>query len=568
MVRNSTRNRELNGLHSALSYLGVNPTTPPNFYSIDRDPNNNDWQNFTLCDLWLNTLNFNVWVLVSLENNQAKWVLFTGGFGTLLMLTSNTGGPVPPLAGNINVIGDGIGITGVGNPATNTITFSLVGATGPAVSTLTGNTGGAVGPLTGNINVVGDGVGITIVGVPGTHTLTASIVGGGTFGAVTGLKADDTNTAFPLAGIINIHSASANLTTTAATANTVTLTLSGSVASSFPTDIGTAIPSAGALTIHGGTNITTSALGSTVTVATTGAVANSFVGDSGTATPSAGVLNVKATSTAGSSVSFTGAGSTLTLNVTDSGSNTLIGLGAGRTGNTGVGNTSLGPITLAALTSGIRNVCVGYESGNLITSGTTNTAIGYGTLDFITTGSNNICIGSEAGSGLTGNDSGNVLIASAGTAGTNNTIQIGGTNNIKISLGTSSTTNCLIQGIFGVTVGGGTGTAVFIDTNGNLGTTVSSLRFKENVSCMSNKSDDIYKLRPVTFNYKNDYDKTESFGLIAEEVQKVMPNLVINDDNQPFSVKYHDLIPMLLNEIQKLNKRIQNLENLNVNSSL
>jgi hypothetical protein len=114
--------------------------------------------------------------------------------------------------------------------------------------------------------------------------------------------------------------------------------------------------------------------------------------------------------------------------------------------------------------------------------------------------------------------------------------------------------NTYIAGIYGSTVGG-RGTAVYVDDNGQLGTVVSSRRFKEQILDMGDNTSKLFLLRPVTFLYKPEYDKGErtlQYGLIAEEVAKVYPDLVAYDkDGAPYTVKYQYLAPMLLNELQK-----------------
>jgi hypothetical protein len=106
-----------------------------------------------------------------------------------------------------------------------------------------------------------------------------------------------------------------------------------------------------------------------------------------------------------------------------------------------------------------------------------------------------------------------------------------------------------------------TGNAVLVDSSGNLGVATSSRRFKENIKDMDVASGKLLELRPVTFNYKKDSSETIQYGLIAEEVEKVYPELVSFDsDGKPMSVQYHVLPAMLLNEIQKLSKRIEFLE--------
>lgn len=189
----------LNGLNP-LAYMGVRPTSPNLFLVESRNPTIND-KNFALGTLWMNNNSpFNLYFLANLNQGIATWVpISTSSSGTVDTLTSNTGGPVPALAGNINVVGDGITITGVGNPGTNTITFETLG-TG-VVSDLTGNSGGAISPLAGNINVVGDGTTVNVVGNPATHTLTISAVGTGT---VETLTSNTGGAVSPLAGNINV----------------------------------------------------------------------------------------------------------------------------------------------------------------------------------------------------------------------------------------------------------------------------------------------------------------------------------------------------------------------------
>lgn len=106
--------------------------------------------------------------------------------------------------------------------------------------------------------------------------------------------------------------------------------------------------------------------------------------------------------------------------------------------------------------------------------------------------------------------------------------------------------------VFGANVGG-SGIPLVIDNTGLLGTVVSSVRYKENITDMGSSTENIYKLRPVTFTLKKDESKSIRFGLIAEEVEKVYPELVsYNKDNEVESVKYHDLPVIILNELQKI----------------
>jgi hypothetical protein len=148
----------------------------------------------------------------------------------------------------------------------------------------------------------------------------------------------------------------------------------------------------------------------------------------------------------------------------------------------------------------------------------------------LTTGANNIDIGS------------NVL----GVAGESNTIRIGNTDIM----------DTFISGISGTTVTGGA--AVFVDANGQLGTLTSSKRFKKAIEPMDNASEAILALKPVTFHYEHDVDSadTPQFGLVAEDVEKINPDLVVRDkQGRPYTVRYEAVNAMLLNEFLKEHRK-------------
>src|SRR5262245_30891250 len=93
---------------------------------------------------------------------------------------------------------------------------------------------------------------------------------------------------------------------------------------------------------------------------------------------------------------------------------------------------------------------------------------------------------------------------------------------------------------------------VMIDSSGQLGITLSSARYKQDIETMANRSEGLLKLRPVTFVYKDDASAAPRYGLIAEEVATVYPELVTRTaSGEVQTVKYHELIPMLLNELQR-----------------
>lgn len=235
--------------------------------------------------------------------------------------------------------------------------------------------------------------------------------------------------------------------------------------------------------------------------------------------------------------------------------NTFIGSNsAGNFFVTGSGNSGLGVVSFQQLTSGSDNTAAGYNALTALTSGDSNVGIGSAVLGGLLSGNNNVAIGASITNGAAGNqyttsESSNILLANIGVRGESGVIRIGDSNQ----------TQCFIAGIFGVTVGA-SGIPVVVDSSGNLGTVVSSRRLKENIQYLSNTSA-VLSLKPVSFNYKSDETKTKHFGLIAEEVYESLPELVAYDDqNKPFSVQYHELPVLLLNEIKKLHAQVSTLE--------
>jgi hypothetical protein len=201
--------------------------------------------------------------------------------------------------------------------------------------------------------------------------------------------------------------------------------------------------------------------------------------------------------------------------------------------------------------TGSFNTATGLVTLESNTSGSNNTANGLGALVSNTTGNNNIGIGFSAGSNLT-TGSNNIDIGALGVAGEANTIRIG-------KSGTQTKT--FVAGIAGKTVANGVG--VLINTNGQLGTMVSSARFKEAIKPMDKKSEALLALHPVTFRYKQDLDPdgVPQFGLVAEQVEKVNPDLVVRgEDGKPYAVRYEAVNAMLLNEFLKEHRKVQELK--------
>jgi hypothetical protein len=213
-------------------------------------------------------------------------------------------------------------------------------------------------------------------------------------------------------------------------------------------------------------------------------------------------------------------------------------------------NTADGYSALAFNTDGFDNTAIGSQALLNNTTGTFNTAIGREALENITTGLNNIGVGDSAGLNHTGDDGQNIDIGNLGVAGDNRTTRIG-----------ASQLRTFIAGIYGATTGSTTTLPVIVDVNGQLGTAASSERFKKEIRPMDKSSEAILALKPVTFHYKSDKTGTPQFGLIAEEVAAVNPDLVVRDKNgEIYTVRYDQVNAMLLNEFLKEHCKVQEQE--------
>ena len=209
----------------------------------------------------------------------------------------------------------------------------------------------------------------------------------------------------------------------------------------------------------------------------------------------------------------------------------------------GTSNTADGAFAMQNAATGSDNTAVGFQALNgsptaPFGTGSENTAIGDQALFSYTSGSGNTALGYQAGMNLTtGSD--NIDIGNKGAAADNKLIKIG-------TEGTQKKT--FIAGIYEVSV---TGSPVYIASNGQLGTVVSSERFKTAIEPMGADTAKLAQLRPVTFHLKTDPKGALQYGLIAEEVAKVYPELVILDAKGRIDgVRYDELAPMLLNEVQ------------------
>jgi hypothetical protein len=261
----------------------------------------------------------------------------------------------------------------------------------------------------------------------------------------------------------------------------------------------------------------------------------------------------------------TATGSGALFSNTTGGFNTANGVNALLKNTTGIENTAHGSNALMSNTTASCSTANGYDALRSNTTGGNNTATGWGALELNTTGGhntangyealynnktggNNIALGYLAGYNLT-TGSNNIDIGNKGVAAEANTIRVG-------TAGKQTAT--YIAGISGVTVASGVG--VIIDTNGHLGTKTSSERFKEAIKPMDKASEAILALKPVTFRYKHELDPEgiPQFGLVAEQVEKVNPDLVARDDQGKVNtVRYEAVSAMLLNEFLKEHYKVE-----------
>src|SRR5216684_1695995 len=248
-------------------------------------------------------------------------------------------------------------------------------------------------------------------------------------------------------------------------------------------------------------------------------------------------------------------------------SNTANGFDALFSNTAGNFNTANGYLALNLNTAGSFNTANGVDALDLNTTGSCNTASGFFALDSNTTGinntadganallsnttgSNNIAVGLRAGQNLTTGDD-NIDIGNAGVRDESDTIRIG-------TVGTH--TNTFIAGISVSAIAGG---AVVVNNKGRLGVASSSQRFKDEIKPMEKSSEAILALKPVTFRYKPEVDpeRAPQFGLVAEEVEKVNPDLVARDEKgKPYTVRYEAVNAMLLNEFLKEHRKVQEQE--------
>jgi len=271
-------------------------------------------------------------------------------------------------------------------------------------------------------------------------------------------------------------------------------------------------------------------------------------GDENTATGAGALLS----NTSG--FSNTAIGESALFSNTTGAQNTAIGASALQTNATGDRNTATGESTLQNNTTGFSNTAIGEGALFQNTIGFSNTAIGHNALAGNTTGVNNTAIGDSA------------LFFSTGTK--NTALGIGAGNGITTAtnvicigasvFGADVDNSCFIGNIRDVTTQNGDAIPVVIDSAGQLGTASSSQRFKKEIKPMDTASEAILNLKPVTFHYKTDKNDTPQFGLIAEEVAKVNPDLVVRDKSgEIYTVRYEAVNAMLLNEFLKEHQKVE-----------
>jgi trimeric autotransporter adhesin len=300
------------------------------------------------------------------------------------------------------------------------------------------------------------------------------------------------------------------------------------------------------------------AFGTSALFANTTGTSNAAFGASALVGNTTGGLNaafgtsaLQANSTGGSNSAF-GADSLFTNTIGFN--NSAFGSSALFANTSGGGNAAFGTDALDNNTMGGSNSAFGINALFANTTGSQNSAFGTGTLQSLTSGNGNIAIGIASGSSLTTGSS-NIYIGNFGAASESNTIRIG-------TVGTQAA--AFMAGISGAT--SASGVAVLVNSSGQLGTTTSSRRFKDDIADMAAESDLLMKLRPVAFYYKPELDPTHTrqYGLVAEEVAQVTPQLVVFDkDGVPQTVRYHFVNAMLLNEVQKQRQLIEEHQRAN-----
>lgn len=529
------------------------------------------------------------------------------GLGTATqILTSNGAGALPswqaaPAGGVTSIAGTANQITA--SAATGAVTLSTPStftAPGSIASTTSLTAGNAFTVTTGAVTITPfNAAGVlynSAAGVLSTHATLANAVQVGSGGQLADVAVGATGTVLAgntaaaptfqtLSGLAATSiTGTANQITASASTGAVTLSIpSAFTAPGSITATTTVTATSGNITISSG-NLSLPQTTSTVgQINWTGGIRIHGYGSSSASTNLfAGNASGNFTMTNDTAIHNTAIGYTTGQAITTGADNTLIGYQAGTGITTSSRMTALGSGAYASVsTAGTGGVAIGYQAANaanvavccigvqagLLMTGGSNVILGNTAGSAFTTGARNTLLGQAAGLSLTTSDSDNIMIGSAvnGTAGNNNALIIGS----GTGTGASQINSAVICGISGKTTASGIN--VLVNTSNVLGTTTSSIVYKENVEDIAEHSKLIYQMRPVSFTYKDEFTKgreknsndarLRQYGLIAEEVALLDPDLVQYDDqNRPNTIRYHFLPILLLKEIQSLASQVQDLK--------
>jgi hypothetical protein len=459
-------------------------------------------------------------------------ILDTNGYYAVADVTS-----LNALIGDVTLAaGSNITIT----PAGNTLTIASPGGTG--VTSVAGTNGISASPSTGAVTVTSNATNLntvsTIVSRDGTGSFAAQSAT--LFGDLNlpSTNAAQTAGAVRINGLTFLHAFGGNNAFLGFQAG------NGSMTGNFNTAVG-ALAFASNTSGQNNSAFGTNALDSNTTGGFNVAFGSLALASNTTANDSSafGVEALSNNTAAGNSAFGRAA-----LKANTTGVNAAFGHNALLVNTTGTANSAFGTNALQANVSGGFNTAVG-GSALFLSTGGNNTAVGASALNLMTSGSSNIAIGSFAGTSLV-SGSNNIYLGADAGGNESNVIRIG-----------NGQTATVVAGIYGAAIGG-SGLAVSVNSFGQLGTTSSSRRYKEEIVDIAGESDVLMKLRPVAYFYKPEYDptRTRQYGLIAEEVDELAPGLVARDANgRVETVRYPLVNALLLNEVQKSRRMIDEL---------
>jgi hypothetical protein len=450
------------------------------------------------------------------------------------VITAGSGISVTPGANTITIAatGGGAGITSIegdiGGPQTGSaITFTANATCGSTVE-FSGAADTIVLDVTDALHNTMIGLNAGNAGISGNHN-----IGLGDSAGTSATMAGDNNIMIGSGTGANLTSGAGNVTVGINAGNGLT---------SGNSNVLIGLNAGANASITGAQNV---AIGSSAGASLTGGLSNVFVGPNAGASETGGTGNIAIGSSAGASLS----GAT---------GNIFIGSNAGASLVGEDNNIAIGLNSGSSLASScVRNVLMGSSAGTSLAANTTdNTFVGYNAGNSISSGTRNVIMGANAATNLGAGESSNIIINDNGSApgGNSNMLFIGagtGTGNFQLN-------SAFISGINGITV---TGTAVLVSASDQLGIAVSTRKMKHDIENMNDASSAIMQLRPVTFVYNNDEKEQKQYGLIAEEVNEILPDIVVFDkQGEPQTVQYHVLPVLLLNELQKLAARVAELE--------